>query len=424
MDIKVKTVLNRIQHLNGFVFKDTRLKETSGRVRLVITINAHRQRPAHCSICEEVAPGYDHEPERHWLFVPFWGIEVELRYRPRRVSCPTHGVVVEAMPWNEGKHATSKAMMQFLGQWARRLSWQETARVFRVPWVSVCRSVEWMVAWGLKHRVLDEVHALGIDEIHWRHGLHSKSYMTVISQIDTDQVRRVLWVGLRRTQRTLKQGLATLGQDVCAGVRLVCSDMWEPYRRVIAKKLPQVKHMLDRFHVTLNLNKAVDTVRRQETVGLKKGAHGREQLKSMRWILLRRHSRVLGKARARLEQLIRGHSKTARAYVLKESFVHFWSYKSETWARNFLNAWITRTLKSRLKPMVKLAQSLREHEELILNWIRFRHDLLTGAVEGLNNKIRVVTKRAYGFRTYRVLELALYHTLGHLPDPPSTHEFW
>lgn len=424
MEVKVKTILNRIQPLNGFVYRDTRLEETAGRLRLVMTIDAHRQRSALCSICETPAPGYDHEPERRWLFVPFWGLEAELRYTPRRVSCPTHGVIVEALPWNEGKRSTSKAMLQFLGQWARRLSWQEVARVFRVPWVSVCRSVEWMVEWGLKHRVLERVHALGIDEIHWRHGWQSASYLTVISQIDADQVRRVLWVGLRRTQRTLRAGLAALSETVCAGVRLVCSDMWKPYRQVIAKKLPHVTHLIDRFHVTLNLNQAMDAVRRQETVGLKKGTRKREGLKKMRWTLLRRHSRVLGRARARLDRLIRGHSQTARAYVLKESFVHFWSYKSVTWAKNFLKAWTTRVLKSRLTPMIKIARTLREHEDLILNWIRCRHELLTGAIEGLNNKIRVVTKRAYGFRTYRVLELALYHNLGHLPDPPSTHEFW
>jgi transposase len=424
MNVKVKTILNRIQPLNDFVYRDLRLEETAEGACVRITLDAHRQRAARCSICATPAPGYDREPERSWLFVPLWGLKVEWRYAPRRVSCPTHGVVVEALPWNDGKRTMCTAMLQFLGQWARRLSWQETARVFRVPWVTVCRAVEWMVDWGLTHRQLEGIHAVGIDEIHWRHGWHGASYLTVISQIDADQVRRVLWIGLRRTQRTLRAGLAALGEQVCAGVRLVCSDMWQPYRQVIARKWPHVTHLIDRFHVTLNLNQAVDTVRRQDMVSLKTGSRRRKSLKKMRWTLLRRHTRVLGKARQRLETLIRGCSRTARAYVLKESFVHFWSYRSVTWARNFLNAWITRTLKSRLKPMIKIAKTLREHEDLILNWIRCRHDLCTGAIEGLNNKIRVVTKRAYGYRTYRVMELALYHTLGHLPDPPSTHEFW
>jgi transposase len=108
---------------------------------------------------------------------------------------------------------------------------------------------------------------------------------------------------------------------------------------------------------------------------------------------------------------------------LKETFSHFWDYKSVTWAGAFLDYWCYRALRSRLEPMQKVARMLRAHEELLLNWFRAKGEISNGAVEGLNNKLRVVTRRSYGFRTYDAMEIALYHTLGRLPEPESPHSF-
>ena len=113
----------------------------------------------------------------------------------------------------------------------------------------------------------------------------------------------------------------------------------------------------------------------------------------------------------------------ARAWELKETFAHFWKYKSEMWAGGFLDYWCFRAMRSRLEPMKKVARMLRAHEPLILNWFRAKGEISNGAVEGLNNKIRVVTRRSYGFRTFEAMEIALYHNLGRLPEPESTHRF-
>ena len=101
----------------------------------------------------------------------------------------------------------------------------------------------------------------------------------------------------------------------------------------------------------------------------------------------------------------------------------FWKYKSEFWAGGFLDYWCFRAMRSRLEPMKQVARMLRAHEPLILNWFRAKKEISNGAVEGLNNKIRVVTRRSYGFRTYHAMEIALYHNLGRLPEPESTHKF-
>jgi transposase len=333
-------------------------------------------------------------------------------------------VVVEHLPWSDGKRPVTLAMMCFLSRWARRLSWRETARAFGTSWECVYRSVEWFVEWGLAHRKLKNVWSIGVDEIHWGKSKRADNFLTVIYQID-GHCRRLLWVGPRRTQATLRRGLAVLGDEVVSGLRFVCSDMWRPYLNVIAAKAGHALHVLDRFHITMHLNQAVDQVRRAESGRLRASASAQAaRLKDMRWKLLRRGSRVRGKARAQLNALVASQLATARAWILKETFQHFWRYRSLTWAGYFLKVWTERALRSRLEPMKKVARMLRSHQDLLMNWFKAKGEISSGAVEGLNNKIRVVTRRSYGFRTYKAMEIALYHTLGRLPEPEeSTHKF-
>jgi len=355
--------------------------------------------------------------------VPLWGIAVWFRYAPRRVECPEHGVVVEHLPWNEGKRTLTTAMMGFLARWARRLSWRETAQIFQVSWEAVYRSVGWFVAWGLAHRELEGVESIGVDEIHWGRGLRAQNFLTLLYQID-GHCRRLLFVGKGRSQRTLRQGLKALGPAVVQGLRFVCSDMWKPYLEVMRVQAGQALHVLDRFHITMHLNQAVDQVRRAESGRLRVASQAAaQQLKHTRWTLLRRGSRVRGKARQKLQALLASKLQTARAWELKETFAHFWRYRSVTWAGAFLDYWTWRAMRSRLEPMKKVARMLRAHESLLLNWFRAKGEISAGAVEGLNNKIRVMTRRSYGFRTFEAMEVALYHTLGRLPEPESTHRY-
>src|SRR3974390_1067825 len=381
MQLEVKTILNRIQHFAGFVYQEVRLRCHQGQARCIeITLDAHQSVRGKCSACRRPAPGYDRLPQRLWLFVPLWGIKTYFLYPPRRVECPEHGVVVEHIPWSLGKRPITTAMMGFLARWARHLSWRQTARAFQTSWEAVYRSVEWFVQWGLEHRKLEGVRSIGVDEIHWGQGQRADTFLTVIYQIDS-QCRGLLGGGRKRTQATLRRGLAALGAEVVSGLRFVCSDMWQPYLQVIAAKAGQALHVLDRFHITMHLNQAVDQVRRAES-GRLRGRPLAARLKRMRW-----------------------------------------HYKSYIWAGAFLDYWCTRAMRSRIEPMKKVARMLRTHEELLLNWFKAKGEISGGAVEGLNNKIRVVTRRAYGFRTFGAMEIALYHTLGKLPEPESTHRF-
>src|SRR6266851_2603727 len=244
IQLQVKTILNRIQAFVGFVYQDVRLCAGQGNAEQIeITVVPHGGIRGRCSACRRPAPGYDRLPERRWLFVPLWGIPTWFRYAPRRVECAEHGVAVEYLPWSDGKRPVTYAMMGFLARWARRLSWRETAQAFQTSWEAVYRSVEWFVEWGLEHRQLDGVTSIGVDEIHWGHGMKADNFLTVVYQIDAG-CRRLLWIGKRRSEKTLRQGLKALGPDVVKGLRFVCSDMWKPYLNVLAAEAGQALHVL------------------------------------------------------------------------------------------------------------------------------------------------------------------------------------
>jgi transposase len=193
--------------------------------------------------------------------------------------------------------------------------------------------------------------------------------------------------------------------------------------KVIREKCSLAIHILDRFHIVAKMNKALDEVRAGESRRM--AGEGLEPvLKKSRWLLLKREENLKVEQRFRLRDLLRYNLKTVRAYLLKEAFQQLWDYNSPAWAGRFLDEWCRHVMRSRIEPMKKIARSLREHRQLILNYFYAQKQLSSGVVEGLNNKAKVTMRKSYGFRTFRCLELALYHSLAKLPEPDSTHEFF
>jgi transposase len=350
--------------------------------------------------------------------VPVWNIPVSFVYAMRRVDCVRCGVTVEVVPWAEGKQHLTKTYAWFLAGWAKRMSWKEVAEAFHTTWENVFRSVEMAVEWGRGHMNLDGIEAIGIDEILWKRGY---KFLTLVYQID-ERCKRLLWIGRERRVKTLLGFFRWLGPERSAALRFVCSDMWKPYLRVIAKKAVKAIHVLDRFHIVSHLNKAIDEVRAQEARALKVSGY-EPILTRTRWLLLKRPENLSDQQCERLADVLRYNLRSVRAYLLKEQFQLFWSYVSPYFAGRFLDRWCTRVMRSRIEPMKKVARTLRTHRQLLLNWFRAKGQVSTGVVEGFNNKAKVITRRAFGFRTFRSLEIALYHGLGALPEPDFTHRF-
>ena len=164
--MQIKTVLNRVHKVKGFVYEKVRFVGDGIEVRVR---PRKRSRPI-CSGCDQVGPGYDTLPTRRFAFVPMWAISVALVYAMRRVDCPRCGVTVERVPWADGKQHRTRAYAVFLARWARRLSWREVATIFHTSWETVYRSVVWVVEYGLQHRRMEGITAIGVDEVQFRKG--------------------------------------------------------------------------------------------------------------------------------------------------------------------------------------------------------------------------------------------------------------
>lgn len=418
--MQLKSILNRVAKQPGFVFGKIQLVVAAdGTLTLLVHLRERgRSRPV-CSGCMRKRPGYDRLPERQFEFVPLWGIRVRFVYSPRRVDCPSCGVVVEAMPWAAGKSPITTIYAWFLASWAQVLSWTETARRFRTSWHVVFDAVRHAVEWGKAHRDLDGITAIGVDELSWKKG---HKYLTLVYQVD-QHCRRLLWIGRDRTATTFERFFDWLGKERTAALKFVVSDMWKAFLSTVAQRANAAIHVLDRFHVTKLCNDAIDQVRRAEARNLRE-AGDTVTLKHTRWVLLKRRTNLKHRQRGRLRELLRVNLATVRAYLLKEDLSHFWRYKSTTYAARFLDDWMWAAVRSRIEPMVKFAYTLLDHRELLLNWFQARNQIALGAVEGMNGKARVTTKLAYGFRTYDHAEIALFHRLGKLPEPPwLTHRF-
>ena len=273
--------------------------------------------------------------------------------------------------------------------------------------------------WGREHQDLSGVKAIGVDEIAWQRG---HRYLTLVYQID-GHCKRLLWIGEKRTVKTLLRFFRWFGKERSHALKFVCSDMWKPYLKVIAKKAGSALHILDRFHIMSHLSKAIDEVRAQEARELQ--AKGYEAvLTKTRWLLLKRPSRLTDKQETKLADLLRYNLKSMRSYLLKEEFQLFWQYMSPYWAGEFLDKWCTKTMRSKLEPMKKVAKMLRRHRPLLLNWFRAKKQFSSGIVEGFNTKAKLTTRKAYGFKTFHAVEIALYHALGALRAPKTTHVFF
>lgn len=416
--MQLKTILNRVQKYQSFIYTEFTLIEGK-QLTLEVTLEARRNSRPVCSGCGCKRPGYDTLPTRRFEFIPFWGVLVFFLYAMRRVQCPDCGIKVERVPWVEGKRTVTTAYAWYLSRWARHLSWSQVAESFRTSWYTVHSSVEMAVTWGRAHMNLDGITAIGVDELCW--GKWHR-YVTVVYQINRDAVR-LLWVGEKRTTKTLLRFFRWLGPSRTQQIQYVCSDMWKPYLKVIAKKASQALHILDRFHIVAHINKALDAVRASEARQLERDGYI-PILKNSRWLMLKRPENRTAQEDIKLSTILQYNLKTARGFLLKADFNRFWDYTSAYWAGLFLDRWCTRVMRSRIEPMKKVAAMLRRHRGLILNWFRARKEFSSGIVEGLNAKAKLATRKAYGFKRFKTLELALYHNLGDLPQPPEAHKFF
>ncbi len=373
---------------------------------LIARVERIEGRHLSCAICGLKTPHTSGRlKERRWRDLSMRGKPLILVYIPYRVRCPVCGIRVEKIPWALRWSRVTIDLARNIALLARRMSWKEVAEHYDLDWKVVATIVRRAVSEGLRRRKWKPLHEIGVDEVSRKKGHH---YLTLVYDLERKQL---IWVGKDRKEETMNEFFRWLGKKKTRSIRAVCCDMWAPYLKSIREHLPQATIVFDRFHIVQHLNRALDEVRREEVRRLK----GEEQvdLKNTRYILLKNPWNLKPKEKRRLSYQIKLNKRVFRGYFLKEDFQRFWDYVYRGWAEKHLKQWLWWASHSRLEPMKKFAKMIRRHLDGILAWTKLR--ISNGALEGMNNKVKLVSHRAFGFRNVDNYIANIFHCCANLP---------
>ena len=368
--------------------------------RLVLELKPIPGFPKRCSRCGEVVVEIHDVSERRVRDVSVGDFDMWLVFPRSRLQCPRCGPTVELVPWLDRYQRMTTRLAEKIARLAEMLPVKHVALWFGVSWDTVKqidkRSL--LAKLGPVEDRLDGVRVIAIDEFAIQKG---HRYATVVVDVAT---KRVLWISRDRDRESLSGFFLALGPERCALLEAAAVDMWRPYRTEILAHCPQVQLVYDLFHVVAKYGRdVVDRVRVDETNRLARAAgpgpirNQRRVIKGARWLLLRNGERLTKAVdRIRLRELLRVNKSLFITYVLKDDLKQLWRFRYPKAARRFWHEWRRRAIASGLRPLLAFTKILETHIEGIIS--HCTHPINSGVLEGMNNKIKVIKRMAYGFR--------------------------
>jgi transposase len=376
----------------GYEVCGWRQEEREGRSWCVLRLRRDRGRAAYCSGCwRQVEALHDVE----WRVVrdlPLFEHAVELQVPRVRVACPHCGPKLELLGWLEPYARVTKRLAESVTRLCAVMSIRHVAQYFELNWKTVKEIDKRALARRLGPVDLQGVTVIGMDEFAIQRG---HRYATVVIEPSR---KRVLWVGRGRSREELRPFFQLLGPQGCAALEAVVMDMSSTYEQEVRANAPQAQIVYDLFHIVAKYGREViDRVRVDEANRLRADPHARHLVKGARWLLLRNRQNVTREAdQVRLRELLAANRALMVAYVLKDDLKELWSYRHEGYARRFWLGWYRRAIRSRIEPLKAFARKLRGYLPGLL--AHCRYPLHTSLLEGINNKIKVIKRMAYGFR--------------------------
>lgn len=352
-----------------------------------------------CGACGKVSSAFYDRKTRLVRDKPCGDLRVYLEVEVRRVDCKDCGAVKgESLSWIGNNSFYTKRFAYYAGKRCQNTTIREVADELHLDWRTV-KSMEMdYMREKLRRAGNPAPRVVGMDEISIRKG---HNYRIVVSDLER---RRPIWFGGKdRKEESLDMFWEELGQKKAEKVRLAVMDMWEAFENSTVKNAPQTAILYDKFHVMKKLGEAMDGVRRSEYKNLPKAE--RAYIKGNRYILLSHQRNLDLKGRKRLKALLVANKRLNTAYVLKESFGQLWDYQYPACAERFFDNWKSSLKRQNLKLYEKFAQTVERHWEGIVAHCNPQNKVSLGFVEGLNNKIRVIQRRAYGLRDPEYLRL-------------------
>lgn len=406
--MRISTVFRRLLGVSRMLVESVEFSEHG----VVVGVRPRWRKPR-CSRCGRCAPQYDKREARRWRHLSLGRCQLWLQYAPRRVTCC--GVVTEQVPWARPGSRFTEDFEELVAYLAQITDKTQVTKLMRVSWHTVGSIVDRVITERLDPTRFDDLRRIGIDEFSHR---RRHRYLTTV--VDHDR-RRVVWAGPRRSADTLHMFFEELGHERCQKIEFVSIDMAGGYIRAIEDRL-SATIVFDRFHVQQLASAALDEVRRTQLRDLRGTPEGRDLFRS-RFALLKNPWNLNLGEQQKLKDLQKTNAKIYRAYLLKESLAKALDYVQPWRAKRALEEWLAWASRSKLKPFVRAARTIRKHLDGIMAY--FTERLTNGIVEGFNSKIRMVARRAFGFHSHEPLCAMIYLCCGGIaldPPLPSTHQ--
>ena len=383
---------------------------------LFLDVRPLHRRKTRCAKCGQVGPRYDRQPSRCWRSLGLGRTKIFLRYAPWRVDCrKCDGVVVQEVPWAAGKSRFTREFEEYVAYLAQVSTKTHTQKMAGIAWTSVENIIRRVLARTLDGKRFEGLRNIGVDEFSYR---KRHRYLTVV--VDHAR-RRVIWVRKGKTTETLKAFFAELTEEQRASIECVTMDMAQSYQKAVREALPEARIVFDRFHVQALVSKALDTVRREQLRDVRGTPEGKELFGS-RFAVLKSPWNLTRKEEEKLAHIQKNNASLYRAYLLKETLAKALDYKQPARGVKALKEWLAWASRSRLKPFVKVARTIRQHFDGIVEYLRTR--LSNGFTEGTNNVIRMIARRAFGFHSADALSSMIFLRCGGVeldPPLPGTH---
>jgi transposase len=341
---------------------------------------------------------YDHRVRRV-RDLPSGALRIFLQLEVRRVSCRRCGQVKrERLDFLADNPRYTKRFAYYVGKRCRASAIQDIAEELGLEWHTVKELEKQYMREQLRRAGTPGPKVIGIDELSIR---KRHTYRIVVS--DLVRMRPIWFGGEDRSEASMDTFFEWLGPKKAAGIRLAVMDMWKAFRNSTERHAPQAHVLFDKFHVLRHLGTALDTVRKSEYARL--SGKDRRFIKGQKYTLLAHRENLTLEGRKSLRLLLAANKRLNTAYLLKESFGQLWDYQSEAWARRFFENWRASLKWQRLQPYEKFAEMIERHWDGIAAYCKPENKVALGFVEGVNNKIRVIQRRAYGLRDEEYLRL-------------------
>jgi transposase len=396
-DVRVTTAFNRMLRLPGAFVRDVAF----GSEGVIVTVALRAKRPV-CSGCGARGLQIKEHRDKRWRHLDLGASRCVIECELRRLYCPGCGDLLEAVPWARAGSAYSRDFEDLTAWLAQQMAKTPITRLLRIGWTSVGNIVTRVVADHLDSTRLDGLVLIGVDEISYA---ADHRFLTCVANHDTGGV---VWAAPGRNAATLQAFFDELSDEQKASIQAVSIDMSAGYEKAIRapEGIPHAQVCFDPFHVVQLGSRATDQVRRAEY-----NQHGRSSTQHGTWIKGARYSLLKDPINQTTKQLVRlaevqqTNKRMFRAFLLLHELRWVYRVPREE-AREHLEAWLAWASRSKLKPFVKLARTIRKHKAGVLAAVDL--NISNGRLEGLNSKVRLLSHRAYGFKSADALIATVY----------------